>query len=558
MSKILNNSVDITTGRKSSTTKRDKPRDPKGSDVRTASTVPVTLPYNQCKKHNGEPEEMFCLEHSCMVCIVCRRMYHGKCQEILRIGEASINFTKGSAPQKCHKQMRELFGKCQAVAREREWDLNDLERKRNDVINAVQHEKQKVLAKVEKLVERVMGDIERRYTIERTEISNHLLSLKEMAQELDTKVKLIETKRKVDSDLEMFVAVQNAMDGHKKTTSALMKIHNEAHKVFLKFEVSKAVDAAMKSLSSLGELNLNTMQYAVIPKLYQSEEPKLQLTPLKTKKPDEFKIRKHVDDRRLTPAGEIFSRDREDVKTCWITGMCVLKDSTIIVADNNNNRIKVIDRRDNVVNSVLLATPPFDISLLNQVEAAFTLPDKKQVQLIRIVGRSDIKYGETLQLDFDCNGITVLKGNIILTSIAEKCVRLINKKGIVLWTAVTDDLGEPLFEWPWYVTTNEEVEKVYVSDRRKNTVTTLDKTGTVLDVRDVSGKGPRGCAVDGVGNMFICHYMTDEIEIISLKFPRDRRTILAKVDAIKHPQSLAYDEHKGLLLLSANNSDYIN
>ncbi|KAH3811988.1 uncharacterized protein LOC127835840 [Dreissena polymorpha] len=572
MTSILNKSIEILTARTSNASNRKKERDKKVQDVTppehvvgresavttTVDEIQAYTPYNKCEEHDGEPEELYCVQHSSMVCVVCRRLYHPKCKEILRVDEACANFCKGEAPDKCREHVRELLRKCHAVAREREWDLTDLDRKKADIINSLLHEKQTIVAKVEKLYENAKADLERLYTVERTEMKNHLLSLKQMSASLDERLKAVESKKASDSDLETFVAVQNARDKHKKMTSALVHIHDEAHKVFLKFHVSEMVETAMKCLHSLGELSLNTMEYAVIPKLNQADEPGLELSTLNRKPPEEHTIRKHVMDRTVTPAGEIFVRDREDAETCWITGMCILKDSTLIVVDNNNNRVKVIDPRGNIVNSFRLASPPFDIALINQAEAAFTLPDKKQVQVIRIVGRSDIKYGENIQFDFDCNGIGVLGDNIVLTSISEKCVRMVNQKGEVLWTAVTDDLGERIFEWPWYVATSSSFEKVYVSDRRKNTVTTLDQNGTLLNVRDIRGKGPRGLAVDDVGNMFMCHYMTDELEIISLDYPRDRKVLLTKVDGIKHPQSLAYDEEKGQILLSANNSDYVN
>lgn len=262
--------------------------------------------------------------------------------------------------------------------------------------------------------------------------------------------------------------------------------------------------------------------------------------------------------KKATLESEINIRDREDLETCWITGMAVLKDSTLLVVDNNNNRIKLIGPNHKILNSFQLATPPFDIALLNQREAVYTLPDIKQIQFIMIVGKSDVKYGSVLKLHFDCNGIDEFNDNIIVTSIAEKCVRLISQKGEELWKAFMDDLGDTLFEWPWYVATNTEANKIYVSDRRKNSITTLDANGDVLNVRDVRGKGPRGIVLDDIENMFMCHYMTDEVEILCTEYPRDRRVLLTRVVGIKHPQSLCYDAEKGQLLLSANNSDYIS
>lgn len=472
------------------------------------------------------------------------------------IADACVHFSKSSAIEASQKQLRHLISQCHAVARERDRDINDIDHRRTSIIQTLLQTKQKIFEKVEKLVSRVTNELDRIYAIEKLEMKNHLLSLKEMASGLEERVASVEASKKDQSELKLFIAVQNATDKHKKMASALGHIHDEAHKVYLKFEPNKSVENAMDALTSIGDIVLNTKEYRIIPKPKKMLQPGL--TTVNNTEPEEYKIRKHVNEKRAKAQGEINIRDKEDLETCWITGMVVLKDSSLIVADNNNNRIKLLGPSHQILNSINLSTPPFDIALLNQSEAVYTLPDVKQIQFIQIVGQSDLKYGSALKLDFDCNGISTLRENLIVTSITEKLARLINIKGEVIWTAFTDTCGNKLFEWPWYVETNKESNKIYISDRGKSTITTLDGNGKVMSVRDVRGKGPRGIVLDDVGNMYVCHYMTDELEIISTDYARDRRVLLAKQDGIKHPQSLCYDEEKGQLLLSANNSDFVS
>ncbi|XP_045194435.2 uncharacterized protein LOC123550060 [Mercenaria mercenaria] len=513
------------------------------------------LPYSKCVEHDSLPQELFCTGHENMICVMCRRLYHGKCKKVVPITDVCVDFSKSNAIGSCEKQIRKLIRQCYAVAKERDWDMNDLGHKRSDILSTVMHMKKRIFERVEKLISAVTKDLDRLYEIEIKEMNKHSLSLREMASALEEKIARIEASKKDQSELSLFIAVQTAIEKHKKMSSALGHIHDEAHKVVLKFETSDAVENAMKSLNSIGGIVLNTMEYKVIPRPQQMSKPTLTI---EAKEPEEYKIRKHVADRKAFEVGEMNIRDREDLETCWITGMAVLKDSTLIIADNNNNRIKLLRPNHEILNSFKLSTPPFDVALLNQREAVYTLPDMKQIQVINIVGKSDVKHGSVLTLDFDCNGICVLHENIVVTSIAEKCVRLIDLRGDVIWTAATDDRGDMLFEWPWYVETNTEGNKIYVSDRRKNTITTLDSNGGVLNVRDIQGKGPRGIALDDTGNMYMCHYMTDEIEIVSTDNPRDRRVFLTKSDGVKHPQSLCYDEEKGQLFLSANNCDYVS
>lgn len=174
--------------------------------------------------------------------------------------------------------------------------MNDLDRKRNDVIKTVLYVKQKIFEKVEKLVTNVTDDLNRLHAVEKLEMKTHMLSLRQMVAALEEKVARIEASKKDQSELEIFIAVQNALDKQKKMASALGQIHDEAHKVFLKFETSEAVAESMESLGSVGEIVLNTMEYAVIPRPKQMLKPSI--TTQNTPEPEEYKIKKHVNDKK--------------------------------------------------------------------------------------------------------------------------------------------------------------------------------------------------------------------------------------------------------------------
>jgi hypothetical protein len=410
--------------------------------------------------------------------------------------------------------------------------------------------KQKLFEKIEKLTSRVADDLDRLFTIETLEMKKHFTSLRGMISELEEKKTRIEQSQSQRSEFGLFIAVQKALRKQTEMALALRNIHDEAHRVNLKFKESDALGNAMKCLNSMGEIILNTTEYKVIPKDKRS---------VKSKEPEEFEIRKHVDERTALLIGQMNTRNRDDQEKCWITGMAILNDSSLLVADHNNKQIKLIGPNQEILKFIQLSVPPFDIALLDQKTMVCTLPEVKQIQFLSIGGKSDLKPGAELQLDFDCNGIDVSGGNLVLTSIADKYVTLISLKGDVMWTTASDvNHGGRLFEWPWYVKTNTETGEIYVSDRSKNTVTTLNCDGNVLSVRDVRGKGPRGLTFDGVGNMYICHYMADELEIISTENPRDRLVLLNKSAGIQHPQCLCFDGVKGQLLLSVINSDTIS
>ena len=473
-----------------------------------------------------------------------------RCKRVEPISDACVDFSKSYVTGSCTKQIQHLIIQSKAVAKERERDLKNLDLKRKEITSSIMTLKQKLFEKIEKLMSRVTDDLDRLFTIETLEMKKHVLSLREMISQLEEKKTRIETSNSQRSEFGLFIAVQKAFRKHEEMTSSLRRIHDEAHRVNLKFNPSDDLENAFKVLNSMGDIVLNTTEYKVIPNHQKA---------MKGNKPEEFEIRKHVDDRKALQMGETNIHNQEDQETCWATGLAVLNDGSLLVADYNNKQIKLFGPNQEFLNFIQLSTPPFDIALLDQKEMVCTLPEMRHIQFLTFDGKSDVKTGAEVKLDFDCNGVDVLGGNLVVTSITEKCVKLINLKGDVIWTTTIIDKkhGGRLFEWPWYVKTNIETNQVYVSDRLKNTVTTLNCEGNVVSVRDVTGKGPRGLTLDSVGNMYVCHYMADEVEIVNTENLRERRILLNKTDGIKHPQCLCYDTVKGQLLLSVNNSDNI-
>ncbi|KAL4234232.1 hypothetical protein ACF0H5_005883 [Mactra antiquata] len=512
--------------------------------------------YNKCLEHEGEPEELFCFHHNLMVCVVCRRLYHGKCETVPPITDASENFWNSSMVESCKKNTNLLLKQYKSVAKERGRDIKNIDAKRNDIIKSVKHMKDKVISRIEKMADNVIADLQKLYEVEKSEIVTHLSTLNENIFTLEANNALVVEARKEKRDVGLFVTVHNLIDKQQKMAKVLERIHNDAHKVVLKFQANEKVESIFENVKSFGDIQLKTKEYDVIPR----PQRMLKLNNNKTSRssPEEFKIRKPVSDRKAFHLENVNIRDTEDEETCWVTGMAVLRDSSLLVADNNNKNVKLFGPNNSLLNTVALSSAPFDIGLLNQEQAVISLPDSKQLQFMKIIGKSNMALDETRDLDFDCNAVNVFKDNIIVTSIAEKSVKCLNLQGDVLWTVGIDKKYRGLFEWPWYLQANTASSEIFVSDRQKNTITILTDNGEVVSVRDVHGKGPRGLTMDDIGNMFIVFYMTDQLEIVSTYSPRDRRNLLTKLDGIKHPQSVAYNVETGQLLVSSYNCDYVS
>ena len=93
-----------------------------------------------------------------------------------------------------------------------------------------------------------------------------------------------------------------------------------------------------------------------------------------------------------------------DNRTPWITGLVFLPPTTLIAIYRDNSALKTVDTTSNVVKSQLTFTGnPWDITLLPVDQAAVTIPEEKEIQIIST--KDGFSYLTSIHFNGSCYGI---------------------------------------------------------------------------------------------------------------------------------------------------------
>ncbi|KAH3883599.1 hypothetical protein DPMN_007559 [Dreissena polymorpha] len=140
---------------------------------------------------------------------------------------------------------------------------------------------------------------------------------------------------------------------------------------------------------------------------------------------------KHIIQQALTllgKSGEVFNVQRKSVHnvripsdsvTCDISGICVLPDGQVLVADFDNKRVKLLSQQYQVVSHWDVNAYPRAICLITPNEVAVAVNDHNskihEVQFIT-VNQGKLVSGRKFQLQHECTCITHHLGDLFVTS----------------------------------------------------------------------------------------------------------------------------------------------
>ncbi|XP_052237783.1 uncharacterized protein LOC127849101 [Dreissena polymorpha] len=139
-----------------------------------------------------------------------------------------------------------------------------------------------------------------------------------------------------------------------------------------------------------------------------------------------------------------------DSDECWITGICVLTDGQVLIADWENERFKLLNQQYKVVSHWDVNARPVDICLItpSEVAAAVDTFNKHEVQFIT-VNQGKLVPGRKFQLQHRCTGISHHYGDLFVTSGQELYKYTLNGKQLCrLYQDRSSDYTDPALGSP--------------------------------------------------------------------------------------------------------------
>ncbi|XP_052807344.1 E3 ubiquitin-protein ligase TRIM71-like [Mya arenaria] len=508
-----------------------------------------------CDIHPKESIKYFCSTHQTLICGHCAVQNHRSCHADV-ISDISKAFKDGKEYGDVMKTTARLFEdinlfasdvekNVDVVAKLCENEVDKLRRYREEVNKYFEEREQALLKLIEKMKnmdEELLGSLKPKYTNLKSKLEEINVTLE--AQGNNMIQLFIETKR-VKKLLE---GLQNELDNIKKENV----IHH------YEFRKDPATERLIASETGMGTLEIIMTENTTTS---ESDHGTLGLTvqgdgQMKTIVAAEHTVSQATDLTvlRFTPAMDISMKSPTDNTDCHVSSMLQLAGSRLLLADFNNNKIKVVNLQTNsLVFQISVPGQPWDICLLPEDRVAVTIANNR-IQFLETRGK--LAFGDHIKVNGDCRGIAYHEDSLIVSFFDGK-VAVLNMNGHVIRQTHSDGSGKELFKWPNYLTVVCEGSTafIYVSDWFGNTITKLDTNLNILKTfQDPALEGPN--SITAVGNqLLICGFESKNIMV--LDFSTGQMTqIMGKKEGIQHLLCFYYCPQQSKLLVTEqyNNS----
>ncbi|KAL3854956.1 hypothetical protein ACJMK2_014191 [Sinanodonta woodiana] len=219
--------------------------------------------------------------------------------------------------------------------------------------------------------------------------------------------------------------------------------------------------------------------------------------------------------RNVSKVAEIFVRIHKDHSECFITCILDLPDSRYLFIDCNNKAAKIFGENYMFHESLGLSVGPYCATLVSNTEVAVTLPDKKRIQFLGILGR--LRKTRKIRTRLKCWGIAALGHQLaITTGIDEHSVLILDWKGREIRTIRPDNYRDLELLDPHMISTNRDQTIFYVSYWKGNTlVSYCTSDNSALSYTGPTLQGPSGTDTDRDGNIYLSIFRSQCVQHIS-------------------------------------------
>jgi hypothetical protein len=211
-----------------------------------------------------------------------------------------------------------------------------------------------------------------------------------------------------------------------------------------------------------------------------------------------------LSNRRAKQTLKFSAKTENDKTTCALFALEYLAGGRMLIADKENESLKLFSESGNVADVLKLAHAPRRLTMLEPAIAAITMEDANQIQLVTVGQR--LALTKCILTQFCPWGIAGLGRQQLAVSCLDDCsVKFLSLDGEVLRSVDRDKDGARLFECPLYVHANLSGSEVYVSDRDSDVISAIAPDGTCrFRYTHPRLKVAHGMAVDAEDNVYAC------------------------------------------------------
>ncbi|XP_045174500.1 uncharacterized protein LOC123535814 [Mercenaria mercenaria] len=478
------------------------------SDKHTIQSTDSTTCTEKCPSHKSEIIKFFCTNHEFLGCNDCITLNHITCK---------INYI----PDKCagigdsdeyRKTMRELDQKLKdmdAVIKKATHQNKEIDFFHDHVIKVIVTFRKEINDRLDKLQKQIQSDAEKKKLKDKQTVKNVLKTCAAVSSDFKKFKSSLQNSKASQQNEHLYIMLKQAnsklkLDDLKNAQESLDKTN-----IQYTFERNKELETLLTKQDMFGKLNLSAT--LVSP-------------------------RKNILFAKLTHIGDINVKTKTDKNECWITGCAILSSNKVILADCNNNKLKVVDTQSKaVIDEQRLDSVPWDIIVLPQDHIAVSVPNKKKILVLTTVGKFSIIH--RIQ-SVECRGITYHQGHLYVCCLDPLSVMKVDTQGKIKNKIC---LNKEIFDSPYYILVSEDARHIYISNHGNNSVVSVTLQGGVsAEYNHNYLRGPSGMMMLENGSLLVCCCLNGSIHRITGDL-KDSHTIFK---GLQYPRSICYNQHQ--------------
>jgi len=211
---------------------------------------------------------------------------------------------------------------------------------------------------------------------------------------------------------------------------------------------------------------------------------------------------------KLSRNADIKIKSATDRHGCYITDLAVLPGDLLLLADINNQSVKLVDPASGqLLDQLQLPEQPRGLCLLPGDRAAVTIPNKSMIQTISVTMKK-LSLQNVINVNGECYGIDYVNYYFVVCFQNPAMLAFIDNKGKIYKSVPIHYINHTLFKQPNYtcicVSTENTSKVIYVSDWGTSTITRLSEELQVLQsFTDPALQDPCGLTSVGGGQLLV-------------------------------------------------------
>lgn len=426
-----------------------------------------------CPDHVGKDIELFCADHNTLCCVMCVATEHRRCEKVASIDKLAKQLEEGAVTEELVDKLNSYLEHLGIMKKDRENNIENLSKKKSEILETISNYKENVNILLDKLESTLIEHFQRIHNTEKERLTSEVEWCAAMQSAVENaKTVLLVTNRHC-SNSQVFITVQQCIERSIRYEDQLAKEQKQRFELLdYSFEIDSAFEAFLQSLISVETFgNVHTHRRPA----FLPSPPGLKL----------------LRDRSSERVIEFDAKTPSDTRNCCLSSVLFLSDKRLLLADQNNQKIKLFTEEGNLLYEQAFTTWPRDFTELSNNKIAVTLPKERKIEIFYLGER--LKNLETIRMGEECWGITYSNNSLIVGCIGpdKGNLKILTVDGVEVDTIEDDPSGRRLFIKTNYVTVDTSGKEVYATDRTKDTVVALSLKRTTNKQQAAEDQGPK-------------------------------------------------------------------